>query len=341
MTEQNNNDTTTKTNTSMDDCALSNKICVSEPEHLNSIVQHHFREVLLGNCTEGGIFLSTKCRTKLKSTQLQKVFVDGKIAHIAVLHAKGNGDNSDGNFNEGSTKNGTGDSGGCNGNEEGVENIRFFSFNDGWEKVFFKTSTEIQGESDGEILLQAVFAYCKSVDLYFKTSLYDRIFNAGDRLRRESLQETEATSSKQKLRYKSEHGAVSFGKYMLKPRPEGELLNLLPVDAMLPFDVGMNLSIPDKEFIEADGYKAVQALETVSKVPVKKKGKRFNQNLVYDPHEKCDDVGELLCLKVGMEVRLVCVVSVKFAYEMSILTILDSVFFTAKKGRACGLLWQD
>ena len=286
----------------MDDSALIDEICVSKQEHVNSIVQHHFREVLLGNCTEGGIFLSTKVREKLSPAQLQRVFKNGKVPHIAILRASSG---------EGSK------SGGNSDGEETQKQIRFFSFEkdaEQWEEVFFKTSTEIEEDRGSKTLLQAVFAYSKSVDLYFKTSLYDHIFNrqadeedavGRDKARRESLEETESKVEKKKMRHKSSSDTASFGKYLIKARANQEIVNILPPDAMSTFDVGMNVSTISKQFSDADGYESNLTLETVSKVPVKKKGKQAAANLLYDPHERCEDVGELLCLKVGMEVRFV------------------------------------
>ena len=287
----------------MDTAAFADQICLSTNEQINSIVQHHFTEVFLGNCTEGGIFLSTKSRKKVSASKLRAAFRENLLPQLAILNVTGADDKME-------------------GTEGGKEpRIRFFYYdksddnNKFWSEVSFKKSTDID-----EATRCAVLAYSKSADLYFRTSLYNSIFNAVDgreRLKRLSTELPTSSPAKKKLRYPgaSKEGKEgsnkvaqknSFGEYTIKQRLHQNVINLLPIEAMDVFKTQMCWSTRELPISEFAGYKTNEELVCVSKLPVKKKGQKVPSNLLYDPTEYFafhnQTVSGLLCLTVGMEV---------------------------------------
>ena len=52
---------------------------------MNSIAQHHFTEIFLGNGTDGGAFSATTARLKLKKEQLCSAFSGGVVPDVVFL----------------------------------------------------------------------------------------------------------------------------------------------------------------------------------------------------------------------------------------------------------------
>ena len=180
---------------------------------MNSIAQHHFTEIFLGNGTDGGAFSATTARLKLKKEQLCSAFSGGVVPDVVFLECdeeqgkkQGRAKDEDKKKKKGREKGESEDNKEADdestegeedeedddeseeeeedGKEEGERfdpkkkcKLRFFRFERqeaGYVEVFLKKSTEI-GDDEVRCL---VLAYARSADEHLNTSLYEQLFNS-------------------------------------------------------------------------------------------------------------------------------------------------------------------
>lgn len=185
--------------------------------------------------------------------------------------------------------------------------IRFYRYNEpskSYMEVSFKSSSEIP-----KALVGQVMAYARSLDEHLKTTLYNDVFNAPEarnkkgKKKRGSIDPTSADEAEPpKKRYKQCIKADKFfGRYIVKERELDRIDCVLPWHAVRLYHKFVEVTMPDirnVELGELDKTIRNGTLTRVARLP------KESAEALFDPMVKDRDLGQLLCLKPGMNVSI-------------------------------------
>ena len=252
-----------------------------EDGHLNSVVNHHFVELLLNNASKGGGFKTCAGRKKLQDASLKRAFSPEVVPEFAFM-------------------------------SEGI--IHFVSYHDGdYVDVEIVDDPSAIGNQD---VLNSLMAYAKSADKYFGTSIYDSVWNPRptNKRARKSLPPVPSQTKASKRGPKSRPGVLEVRK-----RDTDKPERVLPFQVVDVFEDAGEVAMvgPIKDRGPAVVPSITKDVRRIWHLPTKREQKGF---ILYDPFVESDGgVQEnLILLKVGQKVNaLVHAVYLTISYELN------------------------